>query len=94
MRLLVCGRFGRSSTVCMKLEKDQDVCMDEQMIYFNGRCHASRYVKRQRSPTWLKNVVLAGASGIVYDFSLYRGTGMYTNYMLNGKAPGQDTGAV
>ena len=84
----------RVRKTCLKLEKDQDVCIDEQMISFTGRCPARQYVPRKPSPTGLKNFVLAGASGIVYDFSLYRGAGMYTNYVLNGKPPGQGTGSV
>ena len=64
------------------------------MISFTGRCPARQYVPRKSSPTGLKNFILAGASGIVYDFSLYRGVGMYANFKLDGKPPGQGTGAL
>ena len=66
----------------------------KQMMSFTGRCPARQYVPRKQSPTGLKNFILAGASGIVYDFSLYRGAGMYANFKLDGKPPGQGTGAV
>ena len=57
-------------------------------------CAQDLPVPRKPSPTGLKNFVLAGASGIVYDILSYRGAGMYANYELNGKPPGQGTGAV
>ena len=76
---------------CLKLEREQFVCIDEQMIPFAGRCSLKQYVPNKPNPLGLKKFVLAGSSGLVYDFVIYQGK---TTFVPELQAKGLSSAAV
>lgn len=58
---------------CQSLEKEECLCVDEQMIPFVGRLNVKQYVKGKPNPWGIKVFMLCGKSGLVHDFLLYQG---------------------
>ena len=80
--------------VCDQLHRPTDLCLDEQMIGFTGRCPARQYVPRKSNPTGLGNVVLASSDGLILDFHLYSGKKSFGRFTLNDQPVGQGLGSV
>jgi len=58
---------------CGQLNIERNVSIDEQMIPFKGHLNIKQYMKGKPSPWGIKNFVMCGASGLMYNFVLYQG---------------------
>ncbi|KAG5871942.1 hypothetical protein JTB14_022417 [Gonioctena quinquepunctata] len=58
---------------CLKLPLEKCLCVDEQMMPSKGKIDVKQYVKGKPYPWGIKIFALCGASGLLYDFSLYQG---------------------
>lgn len=58
-----------------QLQVEQNISIDEEIIPFTGKLNVKQYCKGKPNPWGIKNYVLCGASGIIYDFLLYQGAG-------------------
>ncbi|XP_026819612.1 piggyBac transposable element-derived protein 3-like [Rhopalosiphum maidis] len=75
---------------CSELPKEKNLCIDEQLIPFKGNLSIKQYIKGKPTPWGIKNCLLCGQSGIVYNSLLYQGSNtnindfMQKNYGLGG----------
>lgn len=58
---------------CNSLPKERNLSIDEQMVPFKGHLSVKQYMKGKPCPWGIKIFILAGESGIVYDFIIYQG---------------------
>lgn len=58
---------------CNSMPMPTIVSIDEQMISFEERIDMKQYIKNKPTPWSIKNFILAGTDGFVYDFILYQG---------------------
>ncbi|KAF6028641.1 hypothetical protein EB796_013054 [Bugula neritina] len=80
--------------ICDKLARESNMTIDEQMLSFTDRCPTRQYVPRKPYPIILKNFVLAGWNGVVYDFEIYQGERTFQDFKLRDGSGGQGVGAV
>lgn len=67
---------------CLGLERPNCFCVDEQVIPFSGRCPMKQYIPNKPNPVGLKNFVLAGKDGLIYDFAIYKGKETFPDFGL------------
>ncbi|XP_064464462.1 uncharacterized protein LOC135375735 [Ornithodoros turicata] len=72
---------------CLALERPNWFCVDEQIIPLSGRCPAKQYVPNKPNPVGLKNLVLAGKDGVIYDFSIYKSKDTFPDFGLGVSVP-------
>jgi hypothetical protein len=58
---------------CHELPLETDLCVDEQMVPFKGQINIKQYIKNKPKKWGIKIFILAGKSGLVYDFLIYQG---------------------
>lgn len=59
---------------CRQIQVERYMSVDEQIIPFTGKnLSVKQYVKGKPCPWGIKNFILAGKSGMMYDFVLYQG---------------------
>lgn len=54
--------LNRFRNAVLSLLREENVCINEQMILFEGSVGFRQYVPRKRNPTGIKIYILAGAS--------------------------------
>lgn len=59
--------------VVLTLPREENSCIDGQMVPFSGATAIRQYVPRKPNPTDIKIYVLAGASGQVLDLEVFQG---------------------
>jgi len=75
---------------CTELPVEQNLSVDEQIVPFKGNLSIKQYIRGKPSPWGIKNVLLCGQSGLVYNLLLYQGSStqidenMQKNFGLGG----------
>lgn len=59
---------------CRELQTETNLCVDEQIIPFKGQINIKQYLPNKPKKWGIKLWILAGQSGIIYDFIIYQGT--------------------
>ncbi|KAJ8910560.1 hypothetical protein NQ315_008945 [Exocentrus adspersus] len=59
---------------CQELPMETFLCVDEQMVPFKGQINIKQYIKNKPKKWGIKIFVLAGQSGLIYDFVIYQGS--------------------
>lgn len=59
---------------CQRVDLEECLCIDEQIIPFRGQLNIKQYIKGKPNPWGVKVFMLCGASGIVHDFLVYQGS--------------------
>jgi hypothetical protein len=62
----------------LTLKRELFLSIYEQMIPFAGGWNLKQYVPNKSNTLGLKNFVLAGSSGLAYDFTIYQGKKNFT----------------
>ncbi|XP_022167869.1 piggyBac transposable element-derived protein 4-like, partial [Myzus persicae] len=75
---------------CAQLPVEQNLSVDEQIVPFKGNLSIKQYIRGKPSPWGIKNFLLCGQSGLVYNLLLYQGSStqidenMQKNFGLGG----------
>lgn len=75
---------------CAQLPVEQNLSVDEQIVPFKGNLSIKQYIRGKPSPWGIKNFLLWGKSGLVYNLLLYQGSStqidenMQKNFGLGG----------
>jgi hypothetical protein len=59
---------------CAQLPVEQNQSVDEQIVPFKGNLSIKQYIRGKPSPWGIKNFLLCGQSGLVYNLLLYQGS--------------------
>lgn len=59
---------------CLELPLETNLCVDEQMVPFKGQINIKQFIKNKPKKWGIKIFILAGQSGLVYDFIIYQGS--------------------
>lgn len=59
---------------CLQLPLETYLSVDEQIIPFKGQINIKQYVKNKPKKWGIKIYILAGKSGLIYDFIIYQGS--------------------
>ncbi|CAM1301582.1 Uncharacterised protein at_DN0701 [Pycnogonum litorale] len=62
---------------CLKLDMEEELSIDEQMVPFRGRLNINQYLKGKPHPWGVKIFVLAEKSGKMYHRSYIRCSGYF-----------------
>lgn len=57
-----------------ELPLERNLCVDEQIVPFKGKLNIKQYVKNKPKKWGVKIYILAGESGMIYDFIIYQGS--------------------
>lgn len=60
---------------CSELQLETNLCVDEQIIPFKGQINIKQYLPKKPKKWGIKLWILAGQSGMIYDFIIYQGAG-------------------
>ncbi|KAI5107681.1 piggyBac transposable element-derived protein 3-like, partial [Silurus meridionalis] len=66
---------------CLKVEPEENHSIDEQMIPFKGKIGMKQYIKNKPHKWGIKVFTRAGVTGLVYDFEVYTGKGLYRRHL-------------
>lgn len=58
---------------CVELPLETNLCVDEQIIPFKGQINIKQYLPNKPKKWGIKLWILAGQSGMIYDFIIYQG---------------------
>ncbi|XP_050501036.1 piggyBac transposable element-derived protein 4-like [Diabrotica virgifera virgifera] len=59
---------------CQQLPLETNLCVDEQIVPFKGQINIKQYMKNKPNKWGIKIYILAGQSGLIYDFLIYQGS--------------------
>lgn len=65
--------INRFRETILKIPREDQLSIDEQMIPFTGHVAFRQFVPRKPNPTGLKNYVLSTKQGLILDFEIYQG---------------------
>lgn len=69
---------------CHQQNRPQDMCIDEMIILFYGRCHMRQYCPNKPIPVGLKSVCSSSPQGLVCDMVIYQGENTFTDLTRQG----------
>lgn len=68
------GLYDSIRNRCLELPLETNLSVDEQIIPFKGQINIKQYVKNKPKKWGVKIYVMAGRSGLMYDFIIYQGS--------------------
>lgn len=74
----------RAMKRCHKLDVEENVCIDEQIVPFKGQLDIKQYMQNKPCKWGVKVFLLCGSSGLVYDGIVYQGKTNHLNEELVG----------